>query len=201
MGPQCGWGVDTSAWSIQLCRPRGVAIQYRKRRISRQGSSVVEQPRKHSGLVGSERRWREEKDFRSQGSSVVEQGTHKPLVGSSTLPPGRFYAGDFSFETMEQPRKHSGLVGSSTLPWQNFPMAWVYILRGASGRHYIGSTVDLEARFAQHLRGHTASTKRLGGELKIVASKQFSRLEEARKMERALKRKKNPALAIFHLKE
>src|SRR5207237_5276456 len=24
------------------------------------------------------------------GSSVVEQGTHKPLVGSSTLPPGRF---------------------------------------------------------------------------------------------------------------
>src|SRR6476660_5981425 len=24
----------------------------------------------------------------SQGSSVVEQGTHKPLVGSSTLPPG-----------------------------------------------------------------------------------------------------------------
>jgi hypothetical protein len=23
-----------------------------------------------------------------QGSSVVEQGTHKPLVGSSTLPPG-----------------------------------------------------------------------------------------------------------------
>ena len=23
-----------------------------------------------------------------QGSSVVEQGTHKPLVGSSNLPPG-----------------------------------------------------------------------------------------------------------------
>src|SRR4029077_20070811 len=27
-----------------------------------------------------------------QGSSVVEQGTHKPLVGSSTLPPGIFAA-------------------------------------------------------------------------------------------------------------
>ena len=25
-----------------------------------------------------------------QGSSVVEQGTHKPLVGSSNLPPGMF---------------------------------------------------------------------------------------------------------------
>src|SRR6266480_4632164 len=27
----------------------------------------------------------------SQGSSVVEQGTHKPLVGTSTLPPGSVY--------------------------------------------------------------------------------------------------------------
>ena len=59
----------------------------------------------------------------SQGSSVVEQGTHKPLVGSSTLPPG------------------------------SLCMAWVYILRGSSGRHYIGSAVDLDARFRQHLRG------------------------------------------------
>src|SRR4026209_548628 len=28
-----------------------------------------------------------------QGSSVVEQGTHKPLVGSSTLPPGTTFSG------------------------------------------------------------------------------------------------------------
>ena len=28
-----------------------------------------------------------------QGSSVVEQGTHKPLVGSSTLPPGMLSQG------------------------------------------------------------------------------------------------------------
>jgi hypothetical protein len=28
-----------------------------------------------------------------QGSSVVEQGTHKPLVGSSNLPPGIFIRG------------------------------------------------------------------------------------------------------------
>jgi hypothetical protein len=41
-----------------------------------------------------------------QGSSVVEQGTHKPLVGSSNLPPGR-----------------------SIMPW-------VYILRGSSGARY-----------------------------------------------------------------
>ena len=78
-------------------------------------------------------------------------------------------------------------------------MAWVYILRGANGRHYIGSTVDLEARFAQHARGHTHTTKRLGGALEIVARKEFATLEEARVAERALKAKKNPVLAIFTL--
>ena len=104
-----------------------------------------------------------------QGSSVVEQGTHKPLVGSSNLPPG-----------------------SSIMPW-------VYILRGSSGRHYIGSAVDLDARFAQHLRGHTATTKRLGDTIEIVARKEVPTLSEAREIERSLKRKKNPKLAIYHL--
>jgi predicted GIY-YIG superfamily endonuclease len=78
-------------------------------------------------------------------------------------------------------------------------MAWVYILRSSSGRHYIGSCVDLDARFAQHLRGHTATTKRLGAEIEIVASKEVPTLGHARRIERALKRKKNPALAIYHL--
>src|SRR5213075_2655201 len=32
----------------------------------------------------------------SQGSSVVEQGTHKPLVGSSNLPPGTAYSLGFA---------------------------------------------------------------------------------------------------------
>ena len=78
-------------------------------------------------------------------------------------------------------------------------MAWVYILPGSSGRHYIGSAVDLDARFRQHLRGHTATTKRLGDTLEIVAKKEVTTLAEARKIERLLKRKKNPKLAIYHL--
>ena len=78
-------------------------------------------------------------------------------------------------------------------------MAWVYILQGETRRHYIGSTVDLDARFAQHLRGHTATTKRLGGALKIVAKKELATLREAREIERFLKSKKNPELAIYHL--
>ena len=78
-------------------------------------------------------------------------------------------------------------------------MAWVYIIRGSIGRHYIGSAVDLNARFAQHLRGHTATTKRLGDSLEIVPKKEVPTLAEAREIERSLKRKKNPKLAIYHL--
>ena len=65
----------------------------------------------------------------------------------------------------------------------------------SSGRHYIGSAVDLDARFAQHLRGHTATTKFLGEKLQIVAKKEMA---EVRELERILKRKKNPKLAIYH---
>jgi predicted GIY-YIG superfamily endonuclease len=78
-------------------------------------------------------------------------------------------------------------------------MPWVYILRGSSGRHYIGSAVDLDARFAQHLRGHTVTTKRLGDTIEIVAKKEVPTLSEARKIECSLKRKKNSKLAIYHL--
>jgi predicted GIY-YIG superfamily endonuclease len=77
-------------------------------------------------------------------------------------------------------------------------MPWVYILRGSSGRHYIGSTVDLDGRFAQHLRGHTATTRRLGTDLEIVAKKEVPTLDEARRVERIAKRKKNPRLAIYY---
>jgi predicted GIY-YIG superfamily endonuclease len=80
-------------------------------------------------------------------------------------------------------------------------MAWVYIIPGSSGRHYIGSAVDLQTRFAQHRRGHTHTTKRLGENLQIVASKEVATLDEARRIERMLKAKKNPELAIYHLQQ
>jgi predicted GIY-YIG superfamily endonuclease len=80
-------------------------------------------------------------------------------------------------------------------------MAWVYTLRGSSGRHYIGSAVDLHARFAQHLRGHTHTTKRLGEKIEIVVSKKVATPKEARRIERSLKAKKNPQLAIYHLQQ
>jgi predicted GIY-YIG superfamily endonuclease len=80
-------------------------------------------------------------------------------------------------------------------------MPWVYILRGSNGRHYIGSAVDLDTRFAQHLRGHTYTTKRLGDAIEIIASKEVVTLREARRIERGLKAKKNPRLAIHYLRQ
>jgi predicted GIY-YIG superfamily endonuclease len=59
--------------------------------------------------------------------------------------------------------------------------------------------LNLDARFRQHLRGHTATTKRLGDTLEIVAKKEVRTLGEAREIERLLKRKKNLKLAIYHL--
>ena len=80
-------------------------------------------------------------------------------------------------------------------------MAWVYIPRGSSGRHYYGSTTDLESRLKQHRRGHTATTKRLGNTLELVAAREFETLTGARLVERQLKRKKNPKVAIYFLSQ
>ena len=75
-------------------------------------------------------------------------------------------------------------------------MAWAYILRGASGRHYIGSPINLERRLREHRQGQTHSTNRLGGHLELVAALELATIDEARSLERELKRKKNPRLAI-----
>jgi len=78
-------------------------------------------------------------------------------------------------------------------------MAWVYILRGSNGRHYIDSAIDLNARIAQHMRGHMHTTKRLGESVEVVTSKKAATLSEAHSIECALKAKKNPRLTIYHL--
>jgi len=65
--------------------------------------------------------------------------------------------------------------------------AFVYILRNrASGRHYIGSTTDLQRRLADHQRGNTASTRNRGS-WELVYFEQWSDLKAARKREREIK--------------
>jgi predicted GIY-YIG superfamily endonuclease len=78
-------------------------------------------------------------------------------------------------------------------------MAWAYILRGDSGRHYIGSTTNLERRLKEPRRGQTHSTKRLGDNQEIVAAVELAALDEARALEREMKRKKNPRPALAML--
>jgi len=78
-------------------------------------------------------------------------------------------------------------------------MAWVYILRGASGRYYFGSTDDLERRISEHQRGDNHTTRRFGGTIEPVACRELPSIAGARKFEIALKRKKNPKLAVFML--
>jgi putative endonuclease len=78
-------------------------------------------------------------------------------------------------------------------------MAWVYILRGSCGRHYIGSTENLERRLSEHRRGKVHSTRRFGQPLELVASKEMPNIESARALERELKSKKNPQVAIYLL--
>jgi len=78
-------------------------------------------------------------------------------------------------------------------------MAWVYILRGSTGRHYIGSTINLERRLSEHRNGGTQTTQRLGEQLEIVVVLELETIQQARIVERQLKAKKNPKLAIAML--
>ena len=77
-------------------------------------------------------------------------------------------------------------------------MAWVYILRGTR-RYYIGATENLERRMAEHKRGSNHTTLRFEGQIELVVVQELPSMGEARKLERTLKRKKNPRLAISML--
>jgi predicted GIY-YIG superfamily endonuclease len=78
-------------------------------------------------------------------------------------------------------------------------MAHVYFLQGDFSRHYLGSRVDLQVRFAQHLRGHTHTTQRLGSNLQIIASLQSETLIQARRIEAWLKKRKDPERILYYL--
>jgi predicted GIY-YIG superfamily endonuclease len=78
-------------------------------------------------------------------------------------------------------------------------MAWVYILRGASERHYFGATDHLNQRISEHQRGSNHTTRRFGGPIRLLASREVASMEEARALEKLLKKMKNPAKAIRFL--
>ena len=65
-------------------------------------------------------------------------------------------------------------------------MSFVYILKTTSGKYYIGSTNDLDARMKHHKGGYTKSTKALG-EVELIFKQEYYTLGEARRIERRLK--------------
>src|SRR2546421_483733 len=56
-------------------------------------------------------------------------------------------------------------------------MAGVYMLRGSSGRYYIGSATVLPRQLDQHRHAHPHSTRRLGKTLDLAASLELATLD------------------------
>jgi putative endonuclease len=66
-------------------------------------------------------------------------------------------------------------------------MFYAYVLKSEkNGRHYYGSTNDLERRLEEHNSGHTRSLRFIRP-LKIIYFEEFSTLIEARKREKFFK--------------
>ncbi len=58
-------------------------------------------------------------------------------------------------------------------------MPHVYMLRCADGTLYVGSTVDLERRLAQHQAGEGAAYTRRRRPVELFWSAEFARIDEA----------------------
>jgi len=111
-------------------------------------------------------------------------------------------SGEFSSSGREETHNPLVVGSSPTGPtYYSELMAFVYILKGTSGRFYIGATEGVEARLKRHNSGMVHSTKRLGLPMELVVSREFESMEEAYRVERMLKRWKSPAKAIRFLKE
>ena len=63
----------------------------------------------------------------------------------------------------------------------------VYLLEFESGKFYLGSTNDLDRRFAQHRLGMVRSTKRFGRLLGVAGFQACSTLSAARRLEKKYK--------------
>ena len=60
-------------------------------------------------------------------------------------------------------------------------------------------TDDLDRRLFEHRTGHTYTTRRLGGDLILVAQRAFATRQEAAQVERRLKSWKSPGKATAYL--
>ncbi|WP_173922767.1 GIY-YIG nuclease family protein [Agromyces sp. Marseille-P2726] len=63
-------------------------------------------------------------------------------------------------------------------------MAYLYILECADGTLYVGSTIDVERRFAQHQRGEGSAYTRRRLPVRLVYTREFSRIGDAFALEK-----------------
>ncbi|MBT3374804.1 MAG: GIY-YIG nuclease family protein [Lentisphaerae bacterium] len=66
--------------------------------------------------------------------------------------------------------------------------AWVYILRLRSGQLYVGSTTDLERRWAEHMSGKGGKTTRDDPPVEVAYAEERSTFTTARRREAQIKR-------------
>ena len=66
--------------------------------------------------------------------------------------------------------------------------AWVYILRCSDGSYYVGSTIDLELRVAQHEEGLGGKYTAMHRPVELVFAREFESIEEAYEGENQVKR-------------
>jgi len=69
---------------------------------------------------------------------------------------------------------------------------YVYIITDRCGKYYIGSTANIEKRFAAHQNKHTRTTARMKN-IKIVLTQEYTIIEMARNVERKIKKLKRRA--------
>jgi predicted GIY-YIG superfamily endonuclease len=66
---------------------------------------------------------------------------------------------------------------------------------------YIGSTENLDRRLTEHRRGKVHSTCRFGEPLELIIAREMPDIDSARELERKLKAKKNPRIALYLLSQ
>lgn len=83
-----------------------------------------------------------------------------------------------------------GIIFKFDAALQGSAMICTYILKCYDETYYVGSTNDMERRLEQHQTGQSKSTKNRRP-IKLVFTKEFSALKEARSYEHFIKRQRN----------
>jgi putative endonuclease len=79
------------------------------------------------------------------------------------------------------------MIAAVDAPADDRWMAYVYILRCSDGSYYVGSTVNLERRLAQHHTGDGAAYTRRRRPIQLVWAEEFDRLDDAFAREKEVK--------------